>query len=352
MQPGFALCFSGRLSSELEGLGRGPAMLGAVRIRQPWTIVRARRRLAGVFRREHVDVAVFHAPWPYFLFGGVARRMGATSVMWLHGPLRRLHWLDRLATRVSPDLALCNSRFTEQSLDAFARRPRSAIVHPPVTMPADAPADRAPSRAALGVPGNAVVLVQVGRLDPMKGNREHLEALALLRDVPGWVSWHIGGAQSGLQRRHLRSLHAVAHARGLDGQVRFLGERHDVARVLRAADIYVQPNTTPDAFGLSFVEAMLARLPVVTSGCGGALEVVDRSCGVLVPPGDVAALAGALKDLIVNVPRRLELGASGPGRARVLCDPARQMRALGTALATVARSGWPATGPAVAVNEA
>jgi glycosyltransferase involved in cell wall biosynthesis len=265
--------------------------------------------------------------------------MGLAPVMWLHGPLRRNSWLDRLAMRVPPELVLCNSRFTERSLHAFATLPKSAVIYPPLTIPPDAPDDRESSRAAFGVRPGTVVLIQVGRLDPMKGNREHLEALALLRDVPGWVSWHVGGPQSAPQMRHLRDLQTAVHARGLNGRVQFLGERQDVARVLRAGDIYVQPNTSPDAFGLSFVEAMLARLPIVTSGCGGALEVVDSSCGVLVPPADVVALASALRELIVNGPRRLALGAAGPARALALCDPFRQLPALDAALATVGRAG-------------
>jgi glycosyltransferase involved in cell wall biosynthesis len=80
---------------------------------------------------------------------------------------------------------------------------------------------------------------------------------------------------------------------------------------------------------------MLAGLPVVTSGCGGALEIVDRSCGVLVPPGDLDALAGALRALIRDPERRRALGAGGPGRARALCDPARQIAAMSAALAAL-----------------
>jgi glycosyltransferase involved in cell wall biosynthesis len=55
-----------------------------------------------------------------------------------------------------------------------------------------------------------------------------------------------------------------------------------MSALLRAADIYCQPNTAPDAFGASFVEAMHAA--VVTSGIGGALEIVDRDCGCLLRP--------------------------------------------------------------------
>ena len=50
--------------------------------------------------------------------------------------------------------------------------------------------------------------------------------------------------------------------------------------LLAAADLFCQPNTAPEPFGLSLVEALQAGLPVVTSGIGGACEIVDASCGV------------------------------------------------------------------------
>jgi glycosyltransferase involved in cell wall biosynthesis len=167
MQPAFALCFAGRLASRLAGLGSPPSPLGPVRVRRPWTIVRARWRLADIIRRERVDAAVFHAPWTYALLGRTPRRLGVPVVVWLHGPIRRRHWLDRLAARVPPELVLCNSRFTERSVDALQPRPPGTVVHPPVSMPAEAPDARRAARAALGIADNTVVRAQVGRLDPI-----------------------------------------------------------------------------------------------------------------------------------------------------------------------------------------
>ncbi len=69
-------------------------------------------------------------------------------------------------------------------------------------------------------------------------------------------------------------------------------------RLLAAADIHCQPNTGPEPFGITFIEALYAGLPVVTTSIGGALEIVDGSCGMLVEPNDPAALAGALRRLI------------------------------------------------------
>ena len=82
-------------------------------------------------------------------------------------------------------------------------------------------------------------------------------------------------------------------------------------------------------FGITFIEALYAGLPVVTTAIGGALEIVDGSCGMLVQPDDPATLAVALRELIENSELRARLGAAGPMRAAALCDPGRQMARLG-----------------------
>ena len=57
-----------------------------------------------------------------------------------------------------------------------------------------------------------------------------------------------------------------------------------------AADLYCQPNAAAEPFGLTFIEAMYAGLPIVGTRLGGPAETVDASCGVLVEPGDIAGL--------------------------------------------------------------
>jgi glycosyltransferase involved in cell wall biosynthesis len=115
---------------------------------------------------------------------------------------------------------------------------------------------------------------------------------------------------------------------GLGERVRFLGQRTDVSELLEAADIFCQPNQTPDSFGISFIEALWAGRPVVTSALGGALEIVDESCGFLVQPGDAAGLAACLGPLIEQQELRSRLGLHGPARALELCNPAQQMNLL------------------------
>jgi len=194
-------------------------------------------------------------------------------------------------------------------------------------------------RGGLNTAEDAVVIVQVSRMEAWKGQQAHLEALARIKNLPTpWVCWMVGGAQRPEEREYLESLRKQAEILGLAERVRFLGQRSDVPVLLGAADIFCQPNLTPEPFGIVFVEALWAALPVVSFALGGALEIVDDSCGLLIPPGDVEGLAAGLGSLIEQAGLRATLGRGGPARAARLSDPATQMNAL-RAAALRANSG-------------
>ena len=82
------------------------------------------------------------------------------------------------------------------------------------------------------------------------------------------------------------------------------------------AMLAIVPSVLPEAFGLVALEAMRAGRPVVASRAGGLAEVVDERSGLLVPPGDPIALAGALSALLADPGRRATLGAGAAERAR------------------------------------
>ena len=337
MDSEFAVCFEGRCSQELESLGHRPHVLGRVRLSRPHTLIRARRELAALLRRHRYDVVVCHQPWPYVVFGGVARRAGAPVVLWVHMAGEGRHWLERLARRVRPDLAICNSHFSASRLSRWLSDAQVEQVYYPVSSPQASTAhnDRAALRRTLTTPDRDVVIAQVSRLESWKGQHVLLEALARLRDRPGWTCWIVGGAQRPAEVRYRRTLETIVTDGGIADRVRFLGERSDVPVLLDAADVFCQANTSPEPFGLSLVEAMHAGLPVVTSGIGGACEIVDASCGMLTPPGDPIALAGALEQLITDRDLRTRLGAAARGRRGALCDASRQMRRIHHVLSSV-----------------
>jgi len=120
----------------------------------------------------------------------------------------------------------------------------------------------------------------------------------------------------------------------LTSRVSFLGERSDVPDLLRAADIFCQPNSGPEPFGIVFVEALYAGLPVVTTDMGGPKEIVDASCGFLVAP-EPAAVAAALRRLISEPALRKKLAEAAPARARQLCDPQARIEEIAQAISSL-----------------
>jgi len=335
-----ALCFDGRLARELEAAGVRVHRLGEVRVSRPQTIHRARRALSDLIARERFDSVVCHAAWPYAIFAGAVRRAAVPLVFWAHDAAAGRHWSERWARRTTPDLIVANSHFTASTLSALFDTARADVIYAPVAAPARATAaERAGIRRELQTPADAVVIAQASRLEPWKGHHVLLAALAKLRRRSEWVCWIVGGPQRAEERRYAETLAGLADRLGIADRVRFAGERNDAARIVAGADVLCQPNVRPEPFGIALVEALASGRPVVTSAFGGAIEIVDESCGRLVPPGDSASLAGVLESLIRDASLRGRLSDAAPARARLLCDPATQMRRLQECLESVTAAG-------------
>jgi len=333
----FALCFDGRLSQELIAAGAHVHRLGEVRVSRPATVHRARRALSALISSRSFDRVICHAAWSHAIFGGPVKRAAAPLVVWAHDVLEGTHWTERWARRTPPDLAICNSRFTAASVEAIHSGVPLAVVYPPaeIAPPRMSAPDREQVRAELDTPSDAVVVVQASRMEAWKGHRLLIDALARLGGRRGWVCWQIGGAQRRREAAYLDALRDCAGELGIADRIRFAGQRTDVARLLAAADVYCQPNTRPEPFGVAFVEALGAGLPIVTTAIGGALEIVDGSCGVLVAPSDVGALSESLDRLMNDALLRARLGARARARARELSDPVTQLERLHEALANM-----------------
>jgi glycosyltransferase involved in cell wall biosynthesis len=169
------------------------------------------------------------------------------------------------------------------------------------------------------------VILLASRLEEWKGHRVLLAAAERLHGAA--AVWVAGGPQRPSESPYFEELSRLA-ARPRPVQVRLLGERSDVPGLMSAADIYCQPNTAPEPFGIAFVEALAAGLPVVTTAAGGALEIVDERCGVLVRDASPEAVAGALQRLIDAPSLRASLGAAAPAQARRVSDPGARLAEL------------------------
>lgn len=338
MEPVFGLCFPGRLRDDLNECGAKVIDFGPVRLSRPWTALRARRALRKSIRELEIDVVATHGLWSQVVFAPSIRRAGTPLAFWAHGPFDEQRWLDRLGSRSAPDVLLANSRFTADSFAGAFPGVRREVIGLPSPAAEPNGDSRATLRNEMGSSADAVVIVMASRIEPLKGHAVLLQALSRLKRNSNWECWIVGGAQRPEEERLLEPLKARSRELGIDGRVRFLGSRRDVADVLRAADVYCQPNTLPEAFGLSFIEALDAGLPVVTSRLGGPQEFLDESCAILTPPGDVQEVARALERLIEAPDLRRMLGGNGPVRARSVCEPSERLAALQYALESVCKA--------------
>jgi glycosyltransferase involved in cell wall biosynthesis len=135
------------------------------------------------------------------------------------------------------------------------------------------------------------VVLTVARLDKQKGLDCLLEAAALVPEARFVL------AGDGPERARLV---AQAHALGLNDQVVFLGYRRDIPELLASCDLFVLPSLF-EGLPLSILEAMAAGKPVIASAINGTDEAVFHGkTGLLVPPGDAAALSQAIRTLLFD----------------------------------------------------
>jgi rhamnosyl/mannosyltransferase len=178
--------------------------------------------------------------------------------------------------------------------------------------------DDAGLRASLGIPDDAVVAVFVATLDRAHHFKRLDVALAALAAL-GDERLRLVVAGGGELLDHFR---AQAAGTGLDGRVHFLGAvpHRELPGVLRAADLLLLTTEPPESFGIVLIEGMACGLPTVATEYPGVRAVVDEGeTGLLVPPGDPDAVAGALRELIAAGPDgRRRLGAAGRAKAERL----------------------------------
>ena len=172
----------------------------------------------------------------------------------------------------------------------------------------DLPVPACALRREFGISGGAPLLGVIARLEPEKGHRYLIEAMpAILRGAP--ETWLVIVGEGSLDGE-LRS-QAAALPRPARDRIVFTGRREDVAAITGEIDVAVLPSLR-EAQGISILEAMARRRPVVASAVGGIPEVLtDGLDGLLVPPADPPALAGACIRLACSPTLRRQLGEAG-----------------------------------------
>ena len=297
-----AICFAGKLQQNLIDAGITPHLLGPIRFRYPWTIWRARRALARLLAKLKPDIVISHSCWTQAALGPTVRRAGVKLVTFMHSTASH-SWFEWLASFTRPHHVVANSRFTASTLGKLFPGIPTTIINPICDIPEleEKAETRASMRAALGCPETRKVILMAARFDPYKGHGLLLDALARLDPSLDWECWIVGGAQQPAEKALELKIKAQAEHLKLANRLRFLGHRGDVLNLCASADLFCQPNISPEPFGHVFVEAQAMGCPVVTTAMGGPLENVEPGGrNRLVARPDAALVAEALEDLLAN----------------------------------------------------
>jgi len=230
-------------------------------------------------------------------------------------------------------LVVCPSAYLREHALGWGLRAEQVVVVENATPELPELPTREQARAALGIPGidlSAPLLAFAGRLGPAKALEVALAALVELEDVTLLLAGD-GPERAALERR--------AGELGVGGRVRFLGAlgRHEVLELFRAADASVLSSAWEN-FPHTLVEALAVGTPIVATAVGGVPEIVrDGENGLLVPPGDPAALAAALRRYLGDAELQERLRAAAAASVEHL-RPERVYGRLEELLAQVASS--------------
>lgn len=269
---------------------------------------------------ENFDV-IFANSQKAFMVGALAALMTRKQLVWcLHDILTAEHFsaanrkLVISLANLTGALVVANSQATADAfVQSGGRAARVRVVYNGIDVAAYGPEAQAGGetlsrdlREDLGI-GDAPVVGVFSRLSAWKGQHVLLDALTRLPNVHALL---VGDALFG-EDAYAERLREQVQRLGLAGRVHFLGFRRDVPELMRCADIIAHTSVSAEPFGRVVVEGMLSERPVVATHAGAIPEIIrSGETGLMVEPGDDAALAAAIGRVLGDAEHAAALGAA------------------------------------------
>ena len=222
--------------------------------------------------------------------------------------------LEKLAARLTDKLvALTEQERMDYVKFAVAPSSKLLTIHSGVKLDRylKGPFGRNRRRELLGFDDQDLIIGFVGWLLPIKGVMQLLKAMEIICiKYPHARLVYVG--KGGLEK----DLKVETERLGLTANVKFLGWRDDIAEIMPLFDIFVLPSLN-EGMGRVLVEAMAAARPVVASDVGGIPDLIKAGeNGLLVPPGNIQALAAAIGQLIDQPATANKMGQLGRRRSQ------------------------------------
>jgi len=307
------------------------AQINVVHPAMPWRLGRSVQTVMALCRKWQVDLIHTNTLRAHIV-GSLAAVLTHTPLVWtLHDntfppPLVRL--LAAIPTRV-----IAVSGWLRDLYGPLGLAHKTTVIYNGTDLTMPLSLDTV-IREELHIPPSAPLVVNVGRLVARKAPHLFVEAARLVsRLVPEAYFILVGGPDQLEPGQHLLpyvdNLARTVHDSGLGERLVMVGPRSDVSHFYATADLLAQCVVQPEGFGMVVIEAMAAGKPVVAAAIGATPELVqDGVTGLLVPPGDVEALAKAIVELLRNKERARAMGQAG--RARVETEFNLQIQVMKT----------------------
>ncbi|GIK82818.1 MAG: group 1 glycosyl transferase [Comamonas sp. SCN 65-56] len=305
-------------------------------------------RLVHWLRREHVAVVHTHL-FAADAYGRVAARLAGVRAVFstvhsVNAWKSSLHRsIDSLLARISTQVIACTDE-VGQVLRHRDHLPAARVTVVPngIDLRRFEHASGSGVRDELGIPTDVLICGVIGRLHPAKGHADLFEAIARLRaaDRTRFVCLLVGDGE-------LRAgLEAAAHELGIGEQLRWLGLRADVPRLLAALEFVVMPSRW-EGLPMALLEAMACEKAVIATRVGGIPDVVrDQVDGLLVDSGNIDALARGMVRLMDDPTLRRSLGQHARQSVLARYDVSRTTQAYESMYAQALGVGNGDTAPA------
>ncbi|MGZ4787331.1 MAG: glycosyltransferase family 4 protein [Terriglobales bacterium] len=314
--------------SELARLGdsgqSSRAALASRLISAAPSVLRYRYQLQSLLTRIKPDV-VHTNGFKMHVLGALAKPLGSALVWHIHdyistrpvmaGPMRRL------ASRTNA--IITNSKHVaEDTRNIVGKTAHIVPVLNVVDLQGFTPeGPRVDLDDLSGLPPATAGTVRVGLIATLawwKGHRLFLQGMAGLNPSLQARGYYIGGALYKTQSQEsLDDLRAFAREHGISDRVGFTGVISQPSSAMRALDVLVHTSTEPEPFGRVIVEAMACGKPVITTGIGGAAEIISLGdMSLKINATDPASLTGAIAKLAADPELRHRLGSNGLSTAR------------------------------------
>jgi len=282
-------------------------------------------RISRFLLKNRIEVLHAHVARDYLAASVAARSAKARLVITRHVmfPMKSFH---RLALR-NVDRVIAVSPGMIDHLERIFPRKKIQVICNGTAFTSEPHARRekgAEFRALHSIPADAPLVVTLGELKPLKGQRDFVLAADQVLKSHDDAHFVIAGRDNSIDQKFRRELKRLSKVLGIDHRIVWLDWLDDISPLLTAADVFVSPSHS-ESFGLAILDAMTAGTAVVATCTDGAKTLIPVA-EALVPIKDPLELAAAIIRYIDEPERRRELGGILATEARsrfslaAMCD--------------------------------